>query len=273
MRIFSRSAACRLPKCLQHSGSPVQRSIPFGTPRYPGIQCVYAVLFTITIYLASAICCFSQSQPPAQPLAENHAPPAFYPVTESAFTSTPSLSSVIINGRPYLRPTPREQFHDYLRDTYGWPALARTTARAALDEARGKPEQWREDWEGFNQRFGSAGATTVIDGNIRYGLEMLLREDMRYLPCHLCSARHKLENALLAEVTARHHADGRRFFTPTPTITDMAGPIVANSFWIPGHSAIDGFTSSRLTFATRIGGHLFTEFVLEHRHHDPEMAD
>ena len=246
---------------------------PFGTPCRPGTPFACAVLCIVPIYLSSVVCCFSQSQPPAQPFAENHAPPAFYPITESAFTSGPSISSVRINGHPYLRPTPREQFHDYLRDTYGWPALARTAAGAAYDEARGKPEQWRQDWEGFGQRLGSAGATTVIDGNVRYGLETLFREDMRYLPCHLCSPKHKLENALLSEITARHRADGRRFFTLTPTITDLAGPIIANSLWIPGHSAIDGFTGSRLIFATHIGGHLFTEFVLDRRHHDPEPAN
>ena len=84
---------------------------------------------------------------------------------------------------------------------------------------------------------------------------------MRYIPCHGCSEKRKLENALLAEITARHDSDGHRFFTLTPTITDMTGPIIANSYWVPGHTAIDGFVGSRLIFATRIGGHLFSEFV------------
>ena len=179
----------------------------------------------------------------------------------------------MINGRPYVRPTASEQFRDYVRDTYGWPALARTTARAVYAQGLGNPKQWGQDWEGFGQRFGGASATTVIDGNVRYGLEMFFKEDMRYIPCHGCSPKHKLENALLAEITARHDADGHRFFTLTPTITDMTGPIIANSIWIPGHSPIDGFVGSRLIFATRIGGHLFSEFILERRHHDPKLAD
>ena len=179
----------------------------------------------------------------------------------------------IINGRPYVRPTGKEQFKDYLRDTYELPALARTTVRAVYAQGMGKPEQWGQDWDGFGQRFGSATATTVIDGNVRYAMESVFKEDMRYIPCHGCSIHRKIENALLAEFTARHDRDGHRFFTLTPVVTDMSGPIIANSIWIPGHGPVDGVTGSRLIFATRIGGHLFSEFVLERKHHDPKLPD
>ena len=209
---------------------------------------------------------------PAEPAPEE---PITGPVTPLISTAAirPAKTPVMINGRPYVRPTPKEQFIDYLKDSYGLPALARTTARAAYGQGVGKPEGWGQDWPGFGQRFGTAAAVTAIDGNVRYGLEMLFHEDMRYIPCHGCSKKRKLENALLAEVTARHDSDGHRFFTLTPTITDMTGPIIANAYWIPGKTAINGFTGSRLIFATRIGGHLFTEFVLERRHHDPPLPD
>lgn len=185
----------------------------------------------------------------------------------------PNTSAVIINGRPYVRPTAKEQFDDYVKNTYGLPALMFTSIRAAVAQGRGKPEEWGQDWPGFGQRFGSASATTAIDGNVRYGMEMLFKEDMRYIPCHGCSLHRKIENALLAEVTARHDSDGHRFFTITPTLSDMSGPMIANSVWIPGHTTINGFYGSRLIFAYRIGGHLFTEFVLERRHHDPKLPD
>jgi hypothetical protein len=225
----------------------------------------------------------------AQGAAASVAAPAVIDVPEAPANAAPVSSSampalsvvpvkpvntpVMINGRPYVRPTPKEQFIDYLKQSYGWPALAGTAARSAYAQARGKPEAWGQDWPGFGQRFGSAGAVTAIDGNVRYGMEMLFHEDMRYIPCHGCSPKRKIENALLAEITARHDSDGHRFFTLTPTITDMSGPIIANAFWVPGKTAINGFVGSRLIFATRIGGHLFTEFVLEKRHKDPPLAD
>jgi hypothetical protein len=191
----------------------------------------------------------------------------------AATAINPKTAPVMINGRPYVHPTPKEQFDDYAKNTYGLPALMFTSVRAAVAQVRGKPEEWGQDWPGFGQRFGSASATTAIDGNVRYGMEMLFKEDMRYIPCHGCSIHRKIENALLAEVTARHDTNGHRFFTLTPTLSDMSGPMIANSVWIPGHTTIDGFTGSRLIFAYRIGGHLFTEFVLERRHHDPKLPD
>jgi hypothetical protein len=216
------------------------------------------------------------SLPDSASLAD--APSPAEAIAETAITIAPEMlklaeTPMMINGRPYVPPTAREQFTDYLKDTYGLPALARTMARAGYAQARGKPEEWGQDWPGFGQRFGSAAAVTAIDGNVRYGMEMLFHEDMRYIPCHGCSVKRKLENALLAEVTARHDSDGHRFFTLTPTITDMTGPIIANAYWVPGKTAIDGFVGSRLIFATRIGGHLFTEFVLERRHKDNPLPD
>ena len=144
--------------------------------------------------------------------------------TVSATAIKSKNAPVMINGRPYVRPTPKEQFDDYAKNTYGWPALAFTSIRVSIAQARGKPEEWGQDWPGFGQRFGSASATTAIDGNVRYGMEMLFKEDMRYIPCHGCSIHRKIENALLAEVTARHDTDGHRFFTLTPTLSRHVRP-------------------------------------------------
>ncbi|WP_263382676.1 hypothetical protein [Granulicella arctica] len=184
-----------------------------------------------------------------------------------------SQSAVIINGRPYKHPTHKEQLRDYLRDSYGLPAFGRSTVRAVFAQGTQKPAQWGQDWPGFGQRFGSSVAITAINGNVRYGMETVLREDMRYIACHGCSARRKVENALLAEVTARHDSDGRRFFTVTPVISDFAGPLIASGSWYPRRDPVEGLVASRTVFATRIGAHLFTEFILERRHKDPEIAD
>jgi hypothetical protein len=208
---------------------------------------------------------FTTADPPAEGpepvLVHRNAPP-----------KKPDLPA-IINGRPYTRPTHKDQFNDYLRDTYGLPALARTAVRASYGQGMDLPNGWGQDWPGFGQRFGSSSAVTVIDGNMRYGMETLFKEDMRYIPCHGCSVKRKIENALMAEITARHDTDGHRFFTLTPVISDMTGPIVANSCWVPGHGPVDGVIGSRITVATRVGAHLFNEFVLELRHHDPKLPD
>ncbi len=163
-----------------------------------------------------------------------------------------------INGVPYDQPSAGDTFRDYVRDTYGWPAAIRTTVRAAYSQAVGKPTTWN-----FADRLGSAEGITIINGNVRYAMEVVFHEDLRYLPCHRCSAKLKLENALLAEITARHADDGHRFFTLTPTIADFSGPIIAHATWYPTFDPLQGVISSRTVFATRIGGHLFQEFVMD----------
>jgi len=178
-----------------------------------------------------------------------------------------------INGRPYDQPTHKSQFIEYLRDSYGLPAFARATARSLYEEGRGKPSGWSQDFPGFAQRMGSNAAINAIGGNVRYGMETLFHEDMRYIPCHGCSAKRKIMNALLSEVTARHAVNGHRFFTLTPAIADFSGPIVANYTWYPNHDPFGGVVATRTVAATRVGSHLFAEFVLERRHHDPRLED
>jgi hypothetical protein len=178
-----------------------------------------------------------------------------------------------INGRPYEPPTQKVQFRDYLRDSYGPPAFVRSTVRALYNQAQDGPSGWGQDFPGFMQRFGSNVAITAIDGNVRYGMEELFHEDLRYIPCHGCSIKRKLENALLSEVTARHNNDGRRFFTLTPAIADFSGPIIAHASWYPDFDPFGGVVATRTVAATRVGQHLFTEFVLERRHHDRKIED
>jgi hypothetical protein len=177
----------------------------------------------------------------------------------------------VVNGRPYAPPTQRQYFVDYLRDSYGLPAFARTGVRTLYNFGLDQPKGWGQDFPGFMQRFGSNVAITAIDGNVRYGMEELFHEDLRYIPCHGCNAKHKLENALLAEFTARHARDGHRFFTLTPVVADFSGPIIAHTIWYPdGFNPFGGVVATRTVFATRVGSHLFREFVLERRHYDPK---
>jgi hypothetical protein len=211
------------------------------------------------------------AQPAAPPLPQ--APAAAPSAPAAAPLAAAPSNLAVINGRPYQRPTHKDQFHDYLRDSYGLPALARVSVRTLYSFGRGTPEGWGQDAPGFGQRFGSNAAITAINGNVRYAMETVFHEDMRYIPCHGCSARRKVINALLSEVTARHDSDGHRFFTLTPAIADFSGPIIANAAWYPNHDPFGGVVGTRTVAATRVGAHLFTEFVLERRHKDRRIED
>jgi len=255
-------------------------------PRFallPALACALACTLACTAAAAQSSIPATPAQQPAPqtapaaqpqtPLPNAPRPPRDLrprtPAEQAARVATPA----IINGRPYVRPTLRVQVHDYLLDSYGPPAFARSTVRALYNQAQDGPSGWGQDFPGFMQRFGSNVAITAIDGNVRFGMERLFREDLRYIPCHGCSVRRKLENALLSEVTARHTDDGHRFFTLTPAVADFSGPIIAHSAWYPGFSPFGGVVATRTVAATRVGQHLFTEFILERRHHDRKIED
>jgi hypothetical protein len=175
----------------------------------------------------------------------------------------------IINGRPYDQPSTKDTVIDYAKDSYLLPALAGATVRTLYSFSRDKPTEWGQDFPGFMQRFGVNYLTIAINGNVRLAMELTFHEDLRYIPCHGCKVKAKIENALLAEITARHDVDGHRFFTLTPTIADFSGPIITHTFAYPaGFDPMAGVISTRLVFATRIGQHLFREFVLERMHKD-----
>jgi hypothetical protein len=180
----------------------------------------------------------------------------------------------IINGRPYDQPSEIDRFIYYINDSYGIGPATGGLVRASYGQLRGKPSGWGSDAKGFGERFGSAYAVGAIDGTVRYGLGELFHEDLRYIPCHGCSAKKKVLNVLLSEVTARHDETGKRFFTVTPLVADFSGPIVAHSTWYPGNADPEaGVVAARLVFATRIGGHLFKEFVMERFHKDKPIPD
>lgn len=239
------------------------------------------VLRYVAILCLSLWCSCTVAQTPSPDQAPDAATPVVKPLNPRP-AQTPAEAAealrvsklAIVNGRTYERPSMHDTLVDYAKDTYGWSGLARTTARAGYSEIHaeyfeaGTNPPWGTDFPGFMQRFGSATGVTAINGNVRLGMELLFHEDLRYIPCHGCRKRDKLKNALLAEVTARHDTDGHRFFTLTPTIADFSGPIIAHTLWYPTYDPMAGVIGSRLVFATRVGQHLFQEFVWERRHHD-----
>jgi hypothetical protein len=225
----------------------------------------------------AALHAIAQTTPP-QPPAPQTLPSAPTLQTHKVLTPDEKEAARVaalgtVNGVVYDQPSHKDQFLDYLRDSYELPAFARTGVRSLYEEATDKPSGWGQDFPGFMQRVGSNAAINAIDGNVRFGLETLFREDMRYIPCHGCSIKRKIMNALLSEVTARHDTDGHRFFTLTPAIADFSGPIIANYSWYPNHDPFGGVVATRTVAATRVGSHLFTEFVLERRHHDRRIQD
>ncbi len=92
-------------------------------------------------------------------------------------------------GRPYDQPSAGDTFRDYLRDSYGLPALARTTVRALYSQGAASRTGWGTDFPASRSALRPSAGITAINGNVRYGMEVLFHEDLRYLACHGCGVQ------------------------------------------------------------------------------------
>lgn len=65
--------------------------------------------------------------------------------------------------------------------------------RALYTQARDEPSGWGTDIAGYGQRYASSEGITVINGNVRLGMEFLFHEDLRYYPCRGCTVKRRLQ--------------------------------------------------------------------------------
>lgn len=196
-----------------------------------------------------------------QPGAQTAPAPAALPDAPSAvmYDKLP-----MVNGRPYRKPTARQDLLAYRQELIGPRAFLSAGIRSGIEQARGVPTGWGKDFAGYAQRYGSAYAEETIDSSVRFAIAGALHEDVRYLVCHECTAGQKVRNAFLAEVTARHGADGHRAFSVTPIVAGVSGPLVAYSAWYPaGYGTSDALRHATFGLGTRILFHVVREFLAD----------
>ena len=173
----------------------------------------------------------------------------------------------ILNGRHYRVPTNGENLHVLSRRLFGLGALGGPAFTAAWQMARDRPDPryWPEGTEGYFKRYGAAYGTRVIQAGTRYSLGAVLHEDNRYLLCHGCTLKQKIYNAVLADYTARHGADGHREFSPTGILAGYSGPLIAYAYWYPNqdpnYTIQRGARNALVGFGTRPAAHLAFELL------------
>jgi hypothetical protein len=197
---------------------------------------------------------------------------AFSPLASAQTASLPNAPSVVeyrragtmADGQLYRKPTAREDLRAYEHDLIGPRAFIAAAIRSGIEQIRPVPIGWGQDFPGYAQRYGSAYGEEAIDSSVRFGLAGVLHEDVRYLLCHGCSAKAKIENAFLSEFTARHGEDGHRSISLTPVVADFSGPIVAYSAWYPpGYETGDAAKHATFIVGTRIAFHIVREFLAD----------
>jgi len=218
------------------------RSTPFFRPS------VASTLLLVCSFLAQP----ASAQTPAPT-----APAATFPDAPSALP--------LVNGRPYRKPTRREDFEAYRREMIGTRPFISAGIRGGIEQARDLPAAWGQDFPGYLQRFGSAWGEAAVDTSVRYGIASALHQDTRYLICHHCTLGAKFENAFLAEFTARQEKDGHRVLSPAPIVATFSGPLVAYNLWYPpGYTTEQALKHSTFGFSTRILFHFIREVAFDH---------
>jgi hypothetical protein len=183
---------------------------------------------------------------------------------DAGLPDAPSATLPMVNGRPYRQPTAKENLKAYEHELIGPRPFISAAIRAGIEQGRDVPTGWGQDFPGYAQRYGSAYAEFAIDSSVRFGLAAVLHEDTRYLICHHCSFGAKFDNAVLAEVTNRHGAEGKREFSVVPIIADFSGPLVAYSAWYPpGYGAGDAARHAFLGLAFHVVGHVVRETLFD----------
>lgn len=176
----------------------------------------------------------------------------------------PPAKSASSGPANYLKPTAAENFRAYRREMIGPRPFIHAAIRSGIEQGRDVPTGWGQDFAGYAQRYGSAYGEAAIDTTVRYGLGAALHEDVRYLRCNDCDFGGKLKNAVLAEFTARHGADGHRIFSPTPIVASFSGPSVAYAAWYPpGYTESMAAKHALFGVGTRIAFHLLREYIGE----------
>jgi hypothetical protein len=114
--------------------------------------------------------------------------------------------------QPLFQPmTQSEQFHYYIKRTFGIESLARSAAGAAISQLNDTPHEWGQGAEGYARRFGNSYAQQIMRQTIMYGASDLLHEDNRFVPSGKSGVFPRLKYAVASTFLARKDDGTRRF--------------------------------------------------------------
>lgn len=171
-------------------------------------------------------------------------------------------------AHPYVRPTLRKKFHDYVRSTYGPISILEAGFNSGILQAEDSPPEWHQGAEAYGERFGSEFASAAISHTANFTFGAVLGEDTKYYPCNCKGIFHRAGYALLSAFTARRGEDGHRVFS-VPALVSPYAATMARLAWFPDrYGVMDAFRSGNYALLNSFGDKLIREFLgpLEHWH-------
>ncbi len=156
--------------------------------------------------------------------------------------------------------TPAERMDDYLERTVGLESLFNAAALAGLDQARDKPEGWRQGGNGYGQRLVSRMARIAIGNTLQLGVEAVLHEDSRYTPSERTGIQPRLADSLVHSFLIKT-PHGRRA-PPWGRLAGALGSGFISRTWYPDPDDAwqDGARSAGISIGVYTGTNVFREF-------------
>jgi hypothetical protein len=157
--------------------------------------------------------------------------------------------------------TERKRFQLYVVSTAGPVPLLGEAVGASISQWENSPEEWRQGWGAYGERYGSNLAYNAVRQTITYGTSIVFHEDNRYFASHKHGFWARTGYAVLSTVTARH-PDGRQTFSVS-SVTGVVGASAISSIWGPGSwKGIENIGGNAgISFAATAGFNVIREFL------------
>ena len=180
----------------------------------------------------------------------------------SGDNSTPAANSTaVIPHLPYVRPTQRTMFNNYIFDAFGPYPIVGAAAAAGINQFSNAPPEWNQGVKGYSRRFGSDFAVAAVGTTTRYGLAEAFKEDTLYYSCNCSGVFSRFSHAVVSTVTTRRGEDGHRVFSFPAFLAPYAGSMVAVYGWYPSRfGAKDAFRMGNYSLLAYMGGNIALEF-------------
>jgi hypothetical protein len=182
----------------------------------------------------------------------------------SSITDLASAPSAGI-AHNYSFPDRRQQFHNYLYNTFGPPGLISTAIGAGLEQSKPAPPEWDSGAEGYAERYGSRFGMSLMSETTKYSLGAVMEEDVSFHRCDCTGLIPRSVHAVSSTLTARTRT-GHTIFSFPALVSPYAGSFAAVNAWYPSrYEPADAFRIGSMSFVYKVAGNLVGEFIAPRR--------
>jgi len=156
---------------------------------------------------------------------------------------------------------------NYVRHTFGAPAIGKSAAGAGIQQLRHSPKEWGQGAGGFAKRLGSGFGTHVVNNTIHYGVSSWRHEEVGYRPSDKTGFGPRMKYALMSTVVTRKTTSGKKTVA-TGELSGAFGSGMISRAWQPASTCTvaSGAATGGVILGVDAGTHVIKEFWPEIRH-------